>query len=246
MDCLFSRRDVIKTGGMTAMALGVSGLFAGAHGASVESAQGVEQGECQQRPLPYPYDALEPHLDKQTLMIHYEKHHAGYVRNLNKTLQRLSAAGESGDFTLIKHLTGEMAFHGSGHVLHTLYWENMTPETDGRPTGKLRTAMEQSFGSLDRFQRQFSAATNAVEGSGWGILAMEPFHGQLVVLQAEKHQDLTIWGVFPLLVCDVWEHAYYLTYQNRRSAYVQNFLRIINWREVANRYTAASRFRMVG
>jgi len=246
MDCLFSRRDVIKTGGMTVMAVGMGGLFADAQGASGESTQGGAHGECRQRPLPYPYDALEPHLDKETLMIHYEKHHAGYVKNLNKTLQRLSAARESGDFTLIKHLTREMAFHGSGHVLHTLYWENMTPMTIGGPTGELLTAMERSFGSFDRFRSEFSAATNSVEGSGWGILAMEPFHGQLVILQAEKHQDLTIWGVVPLLVCDVWEHAYYLIYQNRRSAYVQNFLKIVDWREVAHRYTVSNRIRKAG
>ena len=96
--------------------------------------------------------------------------------------------------------------------------------------------MEKSFGGFNRFKEQFAAATNAVEGSGWGIMAFEPFRGYLVVLQAEKHQDLTIWGVYPLLVCDVWEHAYYLKYQNRRAEYVENFFNLIHWPEVEKRY----------
>lgn len=230
----------MKGFGMTTMVLGLSGLFGKAHGSSGgDPKESVEAGECKLLPLPYPYDALEPYIDRDTLMIHHDKHHAGYVKNFNKIWRRLSAARESGDFGLIKHLSREIAFHGSGHVLHTLYWENMSPKGGGKPKGELLEAMNRSFGGLDRFRRHFLAATNSVEGSGWGVLAIEPFRGHLVILQAEKHQDMTIWGVYPLLICDVWEHAYYLKYQNRRAEYVRNFFKIINWPEVYRRYEMA-------
>lgn len=236
MDRAFTRREVMTAMGMGSIALGLSGLASAAHGSSEQTPQGPREVECKQLPLPYASHALEPHIDKETIEIHYGKHHAGYVKNLNKTLKKLSGARESGDFVLIKHLSREIAFHGSGHVLHTLYWENMTPRGGGSPKGRLLEAMRLSFGGFGPFKGQFLAATISVEGSGWGVLALEPFHGQLVVLQAEKHQDLTIWGVYPLLVCDVWEHAYYLKYQNRRAEYVENFFNIINWPAVEKRY----------
>ena len=111
----------------------------------------------------------------------------------------------------------------------------MSPQ-GGEPSGPLLTAINKSFGGLKQFQAQFFAATVAVEGSGWGILAHEPYRGYLVILQAEKHQDLGIWGVHPLLVCDVWEHAYYLKYQNKRGDYIKNFMKLINWKEVERRH----------
>ncbi len=219
-----------------AMALGLGGFYGTAHAAGKKETMPLGEGECKLLPLPYPYDALEPYIDKMTLTIHHDKHHAGYVGNFNATLGKLSEARASGDFSLIKHWSRELAFHGSGHVLHTLYWDNMSPKGGGKPKGELVAAMERSFGGFDRFKEQFVAATNAVEGSGWGIMAFEPFRGYLVILQAEKHQDLTIWGVYPLLICDVWEHAYYLKYQNRRAEYVNNFFNLIHWPEVEKRY----------
>jgi len=180
---------MMKGFGMTTMVLGLNGLFGKAHGSSGrDPKEAVEAGECKLLPLPYPYDALEPYIDRDTLMIHHDKHHAGYVKNFNKTWRKLSAARESGDFGLIKHLSREIAFHGSGHVLHTLYWENMSPKGGEKPKGELLEAMNRSFGGFDRFRRHFLAATNSVEGSGWGVLAIEPFRGHLVILQAEKHQ----------------------------------------------------------
>ena len=186
-------------------------------------------------PLPYDYAALEPHIDAQTMTLHHDKHHAAYVAGLNAALGKLAAARESGDFVAVKHLSREVAFHGSGHALHTIFWNNMSPNGGGEPTGKLLDAINESFGSFAAFMGQFKAASIAVEGSGWGILAHEPMADRLLIMTAEKHQDLTIWGMRPLLVLDVWEHAYYLKYQNNRGAYVNAFPNVVNWADVAKR-----------
>jgi Fe-Mn family superoxide dismutase len=189
--------------------------------------------------LPYAYDALAPAISAEIVKIHYEKHHAGYVRGLNATLKKLEEAHAAKNYESIKALSRDLAFHGSGHVLHTLYWYNMRPGTGAEPTGVLRTTIERDLGSLADFKGQFLAATKEVESNGWGVLAYEPLGRRLVILQAEKHQNLTIWGVMPLLVCDVWEHAYYLQYQNLRADYVDAFYGIINWPVVERRYVAA-------
>ncbi|MBN1680386.1 MAG: superoxide dismutase [Anaerolineae bacterium] len=193
-------------------------------------------------PLPYAYDALEPYIDEQTMRLHHDKHHLGYVNGLNSALEKLEAARESGDFALVKHLSREAAFHGSGHLLHSVFWPNMAPEGNGgggEPTGELAEQINKDFGSFANMKAQFSAASNAVEGSGWGLLVWEPVGGQLEVLQSEKHHNLTQWGVVPLLVLDVWEHAYYLKYQNARAKYVEAWWNVVNWADVAERFKAA-------
>jgi Fe-Mn family superoxide dismutase len=193
--------------------------------------------------LPYPYDALEPYIDEQTMRLHHDIHHAGYVKGLNNAEEKLAEARKAGDFALVQHWSRQAAFHGSGHLLHSIFWPNMTSADRAKPEpdGNLAQAIKRDFGSFDAFRAQFEAAANAVEGSGWGILAYRPEDDMLVILQAEKHQNLTQWGVVPLLVLDVWEHAYYLKYQNRRSEYVRNFFNIINWDDVAKRYDKAQR-----
>ena len=188
-------------------------------------------------PLPYAYDALEPNIDKQTMTLHHDKHHAGYVRGLNATLKKLDAARQAGDFGAIKHLSRDLAFHGSGHLLHTIFWNNMSPKPT-EPKGKLKQMLERDFGSVKSAMGHFGMAAKKVEGSGWGILGFEPLSKRLLVMQAEKHQNLTAWGVCPLLVLDVWEHAYYLKYQNKRATYVDNFWNIVNWDNVAERLDA--------
>jgi Fe-Mn family superoxide dismutase len=192
-------------------------------------------------PLPYPYDALEPYIDEQTMRLHHDIHHAGYVKGLNTAEEKLAEARKAGDFALVKHWSREAAFHGSGHLLHSIFWPNMIAASKAKaaPDGALSRAIDRDFGSFEAFRAQFEAAANAVEGSGWGILAYRPADDSLVILQAEKHQNLTQWGVVPLLVLDVWEHAYYLKYQNRRGEYVKNFFNIINWDDVAKRYDKA-------
>ena len=192
-------------------------------------------------PLPYQYDALEPYIDEQTMRLHHDIHHAGYVTGLNNAEARLAEARAAGDFALVKHWSREAAFHGSGHLLHSIFWPNMLAASEAKPApeGALSAAIDSAFGSFEAFKAQFIAASVAVEGSGWGILAYRPDDDSLVVLTAEKHQNLTQWGVVPLLVLDVWEHAYYLKYQNRRGEYVKNFFNIINWADVAARYAKA-------
>ena len=184
-------------------------------------------------PLPYAYDALEPFLGKQTLTLHHDKHHQGYVSGLNTALEKLAAARAAGDYGAVKALSRDLAFNGSGHVLHTLFWNSMKP--GGSPlAGELAETVKRDFGSTDAFLAHFAAATVAVEGSGWGVVACSPLAGGLRILQAEKHQNLAVWGAVPLLVCDVWEHAYYLDYQNRRADFVAGFMKVANW-EFADR-----------
>ena len=187
-------------------------------------------------PLPYAYNALEPHIDEATMKLHHDKHHLAYVNGLNKAEEMLQQAREKNDFGLVKHWEREAAFHGAGHFLHVIFWENMTPNGGGKPTGTLLTAIENRFGSFDKFLAHFKAAGTAVEGSGWVLLVKNNMTGNLDILTAEKHQDLSQWVVTPLLVCDVWEHAYYLKYQNNRAAYIDGFVNVINWNDVAKRY----------
>jgi superoxide dismutase, Fe-Mn family len=243
MEQEWTRRDWMKGLGMAALALGVDGLSFSGNPAHAAEAAGT--GECKLPPLPYAEDALEPYIDRETLRLHHGKHHAAYVKGFNTAMEELDKARVTGDYRLIKHWSKEFAFHGSGHVLHSLYWAGMSPK-GGEPKGELLEAMRKSFGGMEQCKAQFAEATKAVEASGWGVLAYEPYMGHLMVLQAEKHQDLTLWGALPLLVCDAWEHAYYLKYQNRRAEYVENFMKIVNWPEVERRYGQVKGLRFVG
>lgn len=186
--------------------------------------------------LPYPYDALEPYYDQETVRIHHDLHHQAYVDGLNNAEAKLAEAREKGDYALIKHWEREQAFHGSGHILHTLFWENMQPNGGGEPSGPLAERINQVFQDFTTFKKEFSAAAVAVEASGWTVLCWNPLFKKLVILQVEKHQNLTQWGVIPLLILDVWEHAYYLKYQNKRAAFVDAWWNLVNWPVVNNRY----------
>ncbi len=192
--------------------------------------------------LPYAVDALEPYLDARTLTIHHDKHHAGYVRGLNATLAKLEDAQKKGDFSAVQALLRALAFHGSGHVLHTLYFANLHPKPT-KPRGALLAALKAQFGKVEALVSQLSAAANKVAGSGWGVLAYEPLGRRLLVLQIEKHENQVVCGAVPLLVIDVWEHAYYLKYQNRRADYVSAIMNVIHWEEVARRFDRARRIR---
>ncbi len=190
--------------------------------------------------LPYVYNALEPHYDEQTVRLHHDVHHKAYVDGLNNAEVRMAEAREKGEYSLVKHWERELAFHGSGHLLHTLFWENMSPDGGGPANGAVAEQINQSFGGFEAFKKQFSAAAVAVEGSGWAVLCWNPVFSRLVILTAEKHQNLTQWGVVPLLTVDVWEHAYYLKYQNKRAAWVEAWWNLVNWNDVNKRFTALS------
>lgn len=182
--------------------------------------------------LPYDYNALEPYYDEQTVKLHHDMHHKGYVDGLNTAETKLKEARESGDYSLVKHWEKELAFHGSGHILHKIFWENMKPNGGGAPSGEVSEKINEFFGSFEAFKDQFTKAAIAVEGSGWCALVWNNIFNKLEILQIEKHQNLTQWGSTPILVVDVWEHAYYLKYQNKRADFVNNWWNLINWEDV--------------
>jgi Fe-Mn family superoxide dismutase len=200
----------------------------------------VPIGQHKLPPLPYPYNALEPIISSDTLKLHHDKHHKAYVEGLNKAELELQRARQEGDYGLVKHWERELAFNGSGHILHSIYWTIMAPVNCGGQPGPYTTdQIIKSFGSFQSFKEQFINASAQVEASGWGILAWNPAWRRLEILTAEKHQNLTAWGVIPILVADVWEHAYYLDYQNRRKEYLENWWKLINWYEVERRLLLA-------
>lgn len=231
-----SRRELLKWAGTSAAGAAVLGM---------PEQAALAAGEFTAKPyalpeLPYPYDALEPVIDERTLRIHHDKHHAGYVRGLNATLKKLQEARATGDYSAIQALSRALAFHGSGHVLHTLYFANLTSDP-AKPGGALLEAVNNQFGGVDRMTAQLAAATAKVAGSGWGMLACEPLGCRLLVLQIEKHENQMLCGAVPLLLIDVWEHAYYLKYQNKRADYVKALMKLIHWEEVGRRFNTACR-----
>jgi Fe-Mn family superoxide dismutase len=189
--------------------------------------------------LGYDYAALEPHYSAEMLELHHDKHHAAYVSGLNGVLDQLEEARASDDFEAITGLEKKLAFNLSGHVLHTILWTNLSPDGGDKPDGELAAAIDEYFGSFDRFRRQLSEATATVQGSGWGALAWEPLGRRLYVAQIYDHQDNIGQSSGPLLVIDAWEHAYYLQYHNKRPDYVEAMWNIIDWSDVARRFEAA-------
>ena len=196
-----------------------------------------ESGKYAVSPLSFTYDALEPVIDEKTVDLHYNFHHKAYAAAANRAEEGLAKARDTNDFALVKFYEKELAFQLSGHILHTIYWSNLAGKGI-EPQGDLAKSINADFGSYQKLKGQLVAATTAVEASGWGLLGYHPVIRKLMVLQVENHQKLTAWGIVPLLVLDVWEHAYYLKYQNRRPEYVGNLFNIINWNGVAERLDA--------
>ncbi|WP_030154446.1 superoxide dismutase [Glycomyces sp. NRRL B-16210] len=190
--------------------------------------------------LPYDYGSLEPHINGHILELHHDKHHAAYVKGANDMMERIDEARDKGDFGQIVGLEKTLAFNVSGHVLHSLYWQNMSPEGGGRPEGELAAAIEEYFGSFEGFHGQLSAATTLVQGSGWGVLSFEPKSRRLIVEQVYDHHGNVAQGSVPLLAFDAWEHAYYLQYKNVRPDFVKAMWEVVNWEDVAARYAEAA------
>ena len=199
----------------------------------------VKPGKHRLPPLPYEYNALEPYISEEIMKLHHQKHHQSYVDGLNKAETNLEKARQTRDFSLVKHWSRELAFHGSGHYLHTIFWNNMSPRGGGKPSGLLLKEIEKYFGSFESFKRHFTEAAKAVEGVGWAILVWSPRSHHLEILQSERHMLLTQWDTIPLLVLDVWEHAYYLQYKNNRGDYIDNWWNLINWKDVEDRFMKA-------
>jgi superoxide dismutase, Fe-Mn family len=198
-------------------------------------------------PLPYGYDALEPYIDEETMHLHHDKHHAAYVNNLNNALANYPDLQSKSAEELIKNLNGlpeavRMAVrnNGGGHVNHTMFWQIMGPNGGGEPVGDLADAINQSFGSFDAFKEQWAAAgaPGAVFGSGWVWLIAAP-DGSLTIESTPNQDSPLMEGKLPIIGLDVWEHAYYLKYQNRRPEYIDNWWNVVNWEEAERRYQAA-------
>jgi Fe-Mn family superoxide dismutase len=190
--------------------------------------------------LPYGYSALEPHYSGELLELHHRKHHAAYVTGANKTLEKLAEARARDDFAAINQLTKSLAFNVSGHVLHSLLWKNLTPKGGGEPDGELAAAIKEYFGSFEGMKETLTEAAQNIQGSGWGALAWEPLGKQLVVEQVYDHQGNIGNGTVPLLVLDMWEHAYYLQYKNVKADWVKAYWQLVNWEDVAKRLRAVS------
>jgi len=189
--------------------------------------------------LPYSYHALEPYIDEKTMRLHHSKHHQSYVDGLNKAEFELQKAREKDKYELVKHWERELAFNGAGHYLHTIFWNNMSPAGGGTAYGELAQVINQSFGSFEQFRKHFSAAAEKVEASGWAALVWSPRTHRLEILQFEKHQNLSQQDIIPLLVLDVWEHAYYLKYNNDRKAYIKAWWNVVNWEDINQRFLIA-------
>lgn len=194
--------------------------------------------------LPYAYDALEPYIDTMTMQIHHTKHHAAYLANLNKAIEGTEFENMPVEELLAKidrvpeNIRTTVRNHGGGYVNHNLFWTIMAPNAGGAPTGELAAAIEKAFGSFEAFKEKFTAAAANRFGSGWAWLVVKP-DGSLEVYSTANQDSPLMSGDTPILGLDVWEHAYYLKYQNRRPEYINNFYHIINWDQVAANYQAA-------
>ncbi len=196
-------------------------------------------------PLPYDYDALEPFIDTQTMQIHHDKHHATYVANLNGAIEKHPELADWSLEALLSNLNAVpedirtvVRNHGGGTWNHNLFWEIMAPHAGGEPKGPLSQAIEAAFGDFARFKAEFEKAANGRFGSGWAWLVVQKDNGLAIVSTPNQDNPLSD-GMIPILGLDVWEHAYYLKYQNRRAEYVSNWWNVVNWEEVARRYAAA-------
>lgn len=190
--------------------------------------------------LGYDYGALEPHVSGQIMELHHGKHHAAYVAGANTALANLAQARATDDFTMITKLQKDLAFHVSGHVLHSLFWTNLSPEGGGAPDGALAEQIQRDFGGFDRFQAHMTEAATTVQGSGWALAAWEPTARRIVVQQVYDHQGNHGQGTEPLLAFDAWEHAYYLQYRNVKADFFSALWQVVNWADVASRFSQAS------
>jgi superoxide dismutase, Fe-Mn family len=189
--------------------------------------------------LPYAYSALEPHISGKIMELHHNKHHAGYVKNANSALEQLDEARHAEDFTRITALERALAFNLSGHILHSIFWKNMTPKGGGTPQGDLAEAINNHFGEFRLFRKQMTEVASTIMGSGWAALVWEPIGKRLLITQIYDHQSNLAQAGVPIMVLDAWEHAYYLQYENRKTEFFEAVWQVWNWQDISARYADA-------
>ncbi len=189
--------------------------------------------------LPYDFAALEPHISGKIMELHHGKHHQAYVTGANTALEQLAEARDSGNLGPVNKLEKDLAFNVGGHVNHTIFWNNMSPDGGGKPEGELASAIDEFFGDFEKFQAHFAATAMGVQGSGWAVLAWDTLGQRANIVQMFDQQGNLPAGTVPLLMLDCWEHAYYLDYLNVRADYVKAFWNIANWQDVAKRLETA-------
>ncbi len=235
-----NRKDFLKAGALT----GAASLFSAGNAFTQNLTDNPidklvdASGNYIQQALPYSDSFLEPYMDAETMHLHYTFHHGGAVKGANKDLQMIKKALDENNLETVDFWTKKLSYHFSSHVLHSIFWTNLTnKKTD--PAGDLLKRIERDFGSQEKLKSMIAETSKNVDGNGWGILAYQPFSDKLTVLQCENHEKLTQWGCMPLLVIDVWEHAYYLKYKNKRADFVDALFNIINWDNAALRLDTA-------
>jgi superoxide dismutase, Fe-Mn family len=189
--------------------------------------------------LRYDYGALEPHISGKIMELHHDKHHAGYVKGANTAIEKLDEAREKEDFTRVAAMEKALAFNLSGHVLHSLFWQNLTPKANDRPSGAVAERITNDFGSFEKLKKQMNEVAGTIMGSGWAALVWEPLGGRLLTTQIYDHQSNLAQGGIPLMVIDAWEHAFYLQYQNRKTEFFEAIWNCWNWKDVGDRFEAA-------
>jgi Fe-Mn family superoxide dismutase len=236
-----TRRDALRNLAFTTGALAMSGRFAFG-----QAAPGQEEGAFKLPPLGYDYDALEPFIDAETMKLHHDKHHAAYVSKLNQAVASAPELGKEPIEQILMNLDAvpeairkDVRNQGGGHANHSLFWQTLKKNENGKPSGELAKGIDAAFESFPKFQESFSAAATKVFGSGWAWLVWKD---KKLTIESSSNQDSPLsTGGYPLLGIDVWEHAYYLKYQNRRADYIKAFQNVINWDFVGARYSAAAK-----
>ena len=191
--------------------------------------------------LDYDYAALEPHISGKIMELHHSKHHNAYVTGANKALENIAAAQESGDFATINQFQRDLTFNLGGHLNHSVFWKNLSPNGGGEPEGELMEAIKDAFGSFDGFVKQFTAVATGIQGSGWSVLAYDSVGGRLTTFQMYDQANNVPAGTLPILMLDMWEHAFYLDYLNVKADYVKAFWNLVNWQAVAARLEDAKK-----
>ncbi|MGC0271641.1 superoxide dismutase [Pseudactinotalea sp. Z1739] len=189
--------------------------------------------------LPYDYAALEPHISAKIMELHHSKHHATYVSGANTALEKMAEARESGDLATVNMLEKNLAFNLGGHINHTVFWNNLSPDGGGEPEGELGEFIKDQFGSFSGFKDHFTANATGIQGSGWSILGWDDLGQRALIFQLFDQQGNIPVGITPLLQLDMWEHAFYLDYLNVKADYVKAFWNIVNWQDVAARLERA-------